>query len=96
MASNRCGVDDLLSVYDRSDDFEQRPPNPVDADATYPVPLNALQAVKWNIADLLHRHTAMYVVARAGFRMARFVLRPVRAGYRAVRGLFDGAVPNDR
>jgi hypothetical protein len=48
------------------------------ADATPPIPLDPLQALKWNVADLLYRHKVVYVVARAAFRVLRVGLAPVR------------------
>jgi len=74
-------------------DFDQRPPPPVVRNPL--VPLDPWQALKWNIADLLHRHTPLYVVGKATFRTLRFVLRPVRRGYRTLSGLFRQAEKPD-
>jgi hypothetical protein len=91
-------------------DFEQRPPafavSPAFAvtgvpeaqivDVAPPAPVGPLQTVKWRIADALYRHTALYVTARTSFRAARFVLQPIRRGYRALPDLFKRAgKPND-
>jgi len=74
-------------------DFDQRPAPPVARDPL--IPVDPLQALKWNIADLLHRHTPLYVVGKAAFRTFRFVLRPLRRGGRAVSGLFHQAEKQD-
>jgi hypothetical protein len=73
-------------------DFEQKPPlaPPIVVEEAVPRPEGRLQAVKWWIADVLYRHSAVYLSIRAVYRGVRFVLRPVRRGYRGLRALFEG------
>jgi hypothetical protein len=82
-------------------DFEQQPPGaiPVAFDAKEAaldamrgrVPLDPVQAIKWIVADVLHRRPVLYRFVRVLFRMVRFILRPVRLLYRGLAGLFRRA-----
>ena len=76
-------------------DSEQTPPSavPVAGDARGAAveekapalrPQNALQALKWRIADVLYPYSAVYLSIRAMYRSARFVLRQVHPGYRGL------------
>src|SRR5207302_3808566 len=68
-------------------DFNQRPP-PLPPPFRPQVPLHPLQALKSNISDVLHQHAPLYVIGKAAFPTVRFVLRPLRRGYRALSVVF--------